>query len=361
MKKLLITTDNFLPRMDGISVFLSKIIPRLSKKFDITVVCPNYGDLPKMKAKIVQIPLSKMKFGDYQLAKYMPGKIRKLVKQADIIYNQTMGPIGIASINASKKYGKPLVSYIFSIDWELFAYSVNRFKRAIYHIIRWFELKMYQKVDLLILPDNNVKKKFRSVDVMKKLIPLRIDVNSFRPGNTKKKLGYKNKFIIGYTGRLAREKDIPTLCKAIKMLANKYEKIKLLIIGKGIDLPGCRHECIKFLGEKKDVEKYLQAMDVYVLPSLTETCSLSTMEAMSCGVPVITTRVGRLKEYIKNGINGIFFEKRNSQDLARKIEKMMRAPKLRQKIGRNARKTALKEFDIKLSIEEIETSLKSLC
>ena len=53
MKKLLITTDNFLPRIDGVSIFLSKIIPELAKKFDITIIAPNYGQSPKFNAKII--------------------------------------------------------------------------------------------------------------------------------------------------------------------------------------------------------------------------------------------------------------------------------------------------------------------
>ena len=58
MKKLLIATDNFLPRWDGIARFLNEIIPRLSEDFDITVVSPNFGKIPEMEGvRFVSFPI----------------------------------------------------------------------------------------------------------------------------------------------------------------------------------------------------------------------------------------------------------------------------------------------------------------
>ena len=51
-------------------------------------------------------------------------------------------------------------------------------------------------------------------------------------------------------------------------------------------------------GKKDDVVNYLNAMDVFVMPSLTETTCLAALEAMSCSLPVITTRVGSIKDYV---------------------------------------------------------------
>ena len=77
-------------------------------------------------------------------------------------------------------------------------------------------------------------------------------------------------------------------------------------------------------GSKDNVVPYLQAMDIYVLPSLTETTSISTLEAMSCGLPVVVTPVGYVKNYIHDGKNGLFFPKKNSGILARKINELIK-------------------------------------
>jgi len=75
------------------------------------------------------------------------------------------------------------------------------------------------------------------------------------------------------------------------------------------------------------------------LPSLTETTSLSTLEAMACGLPVIVSNVGCLREYIKEKYNGLLFPKNNSYVLYEKLKFLIENPSLREEIGKNARKT----------------------
>ena len=58
-RRLLITTDNFLPRWDGISRFLSEIIPRLKETYEITVIAPDYGHVSIDGIEIVKVPLKK--------------------------------------------------------------------------------------------------------------------------------------------------------------------------------------------------------------------------------------------------------------------------------------------------------------
>ncbi len=80
-------------------------------------------------------------------------------------------------------------------------------------------------------------------------------------------------------------------------------------------------------------------MDCYVLPSLTETTSLSTLEAMSCGLAVFATRVGYIKNYIKEGENGYLFPKKNAYLLSKKLELVAKDEKLRARLGKKARET----------------------
>ncbi|MCB1084392.1 MAG: hypothetical protein KDK61_08785, partial [Simkania sp.] len=66
MKRLVILTDNFLPRKDGISRFLSEIIPRIKDSYDIHLICPDYGEIQGFKSiRITKIPLTKKTYGDF--------------------------------------------------------------------------------------------------------------------------------------------------------------------------------------------------------------------------------------------------------------------------------------------------------
>ena len=114
---------------------------------------------------------------------------------------------------------------------------------------------------------------------------------------------------------------------------------------------------IIMVGEKDNVVPYLQAMDIYVLPSLTETTSLSTLEAMACGLPVVVTPLPALKKYIIDKENGFFFPKENWLVLRKKLETLLKKPHLRFSVGQQARKTVIKEYSWDLTVKKIKNVL----
>jgi glycosyltransferase involved in cell wall biosynthesis len=101
---------------------------------------------------------------------------------------------------------------------------------------------------------------------------------------------------------------------------------------------------IYYLGLKEDVVPYLQAMDIFVLPSLTETSSISTIEAMSTGLPVVVTPVGILKEIIEKEKNGFLFPKGSVDSLVQVLDRLIADENLRKTAGRNARITIKNHF-----------------
>src|SRR3989344_9607956 len=96
-KKLLIASDSFLPRWDGVSRFLAEVVPRLSRDYEITLAVPDFKPRGKVLIKnvnIVRIPVYNFMIGDYFPPKFKRRTMKKLVKQADIVFTQTIGPIG---------------------------------------------------------------------------------------------------------------------------------------------------------------------------------------------------------------------------------------------------------------------------
>ena len=170
----------------------------------------------------------------------------------------------------------------------------------------------------------------------------------------------KKKIIIGYVGRVSVEKNVHTLMEAFKKLPNQ-EKLRLLIVGDGDkeliselkDMKNCH-----VTGFVDNVDEYLHSMDIFVMPSLTETTSLATLEAMSTGLPVIATKVGFMKNYIVKDYNGEFFPKENPNYLTVKLQKLLDNPELMEKLGTNARKTMAYSFSWERSINRIKRILK---
>ncbi len=373
-KNLLIATDCFLPRWDGVARFLSEIIPQLSKDYNITVLAPKFeGEIRGFPdVKIIRFKLGFIKMGDYRAA--FPDKqiIKKEVSKANIIFTQTIGPIGKATIEVAKKRRKPIIAYIHSIEWELVPHSSGFaiLKSVLNKVTLIIARRLYSKCRLLLVPSLEISEllSWQRIKTEKKIVPLGTNTEIFCPPESKdkaKKLLNINpkKTVIGFTGRLGREKDIPTLYRAFIRLEKKFPNLILLVIGKGvieIKLMLSRRSNIINVEYTNNIKRYLQAMDIYVLPSLTETTSISTLEAMSTGLPVVVTRVGSLPSYIRNNYNGFFFQKKQPYFLEKKLSILLKNPELRKKMGENARKTVVENFSWSKTVKDIKAAIESV-
>lgn len=374
-KKLLIATDNFFPRWDGIARFLSEIIPRLKDRYDITVIAPDFGPYDTGwgdSVRIIKIPIQTLRVGDFNPAKIKYKIIKKEVKKTDIVFSQTIGPIGFLAITAAKRNKKKVVSFIHSIEWELItrAMGLTLLKKYMTKLTKAVVRRIYRKSNLLIVPAESIGEmlSWQKIKTKKKVIHLGVDTKKFVPpiskSEAKKNIGLDSEtLIIGQHGRIGREKDLPTLLRAFIIVKKTYSKTLLLIIGEGVESIKKKLRQVDGVimpGATNNVVPYLQAMDIYCLPSLTETTSLATLEAMACGVPVIATKVGFVRDYIRPQKNGLFFKERNSYDLARQIMFLIREEALRKKISYEARKTVEKEFNWDKTAKEIEETIDEM-
>jgi glycosyltransferase involved in cell wall biosynthesis len=145
--------------------------------------------------------------------------------------------------------------------------------------------------------------------------------------------------VIGFTGRVSRVKRLDILLQAVRNLSLTYPQIRLLIAGDGELLKTLKAKAeslgiygmVRWLGFTSDIPKVLAALDIYVQPSINEGLSLSILEAMSAGVPVIATRVGSADEIIKDKKTGILIPPKSISHMEDAIRWMIENPDLRWK------------------------------
>ncbi len=366
MKKLLIATDCFLPRWDGVASFLNELIPRIQEDFEITIIAPNFGELlPRYKAHIIRFPVYNVNMGDYKPATIKYNILREEIKKTDIVFVQSLGPIGIYSIILGKNLKKPVIRYNHTLEWELFPNAMtNEFlKVPVNTVVKFLSVMLYNKCSELIVPSAEQLEllNLMKIKTEKKIVHLGIDVKQYAPASkavAKHEIGIEpTKKVIGYGGRLGLEKDLSTLYRAFMMLTKKHKDLILLIAGGGhqrMEKLFSGKENIILTGSKDNLTKYYQAMDIYVLPSLTETTSLTTLEAMACGLPVVVTPVGFIREYLNDGINGLLFPKKNSHSLYLKLDYLLKNPDVMEKLGKNARETVVNKFSWEKTAEGIK-------
>ncbi len=368
-RRLLIATDNFLPRWDGISRFLSEILPRLRDTYDITVVAPDYGPAVIEGVRIVRVPLARNKYGDYRPAKFAYRYVRSLVRSSDIVFTQALGPIGVAAILAARSCKRPVVAYIHSVEWELVpkALAAPIFRGPLVALSRMLARFLYNRCTLLVLPSESTAEQFSwgGIRTPKRVAHLGVDTHKFHHGDRKAAREIlhlpADAFIVGYHGRVAHEKNLITLLRGFRRL--RIPNKRLLIIGDGVASIVERlrkHSDVTVTGFADNVALWLQAVDVYVQPSLTETTSLSVLEAMACGLPVVSAKVGFINYYLIDGHNGLFFDNTNAQELSVKLAQLQRDPVFRTKLGLNARKTIEKSFQWDATAKGIKDALDSV-
>lgn len=133
--------------------------------------------------------------------------------------------------------------------------------------------------------------------------------------------------VVGTIGRLVPVKNQKVLIQAIKYLLNRLPKIKLILIGKGPleeELKTFTQNLnltnkVLFLGQRNDIPELLKIMDVFTLPSLHEGISITLLEAMASGLPVVATDVGGNPEVVINGKTGILIPPNDHIKLAEAI------------------------------------------
>lgn len=364
--KIVIATDCFLPRWDGVARFLDEFLPFISEH-EVTVFAPDFGNsvtVPK-NVRIVRFPLMSMQFADIQFSKPDKKLMRDVIKNSDVVFNQTIGPVGKNAILAAKKFKKPVVSFVHSLEWKLVYSAIKRFKSFCSWVVKRRAKKLYNKCSLLIVPSHEVEDRLASIGVKsrKKVVHLGVDVDHFSPTHSKA-VAKRNanidpkQFVVGFCGRIAREKDVPTLVDGFHKARKRIPESVLLIVGEGLENEIRSSKYVLRVGHQNNVVPFLQAMDVFVLPSLTETSSLATMEAMACGVPPVVTPVGSLREYVIDGENGFFFPRGDSEILSEKLIKLLADSALRASMGGAARKTIVNDYNWKNSAARIVQCLK---
>jgi len=160
--------------------------------------------------------------------------------------------------------------------------------------------------------------------------------------------------IIGYVGRLEKEKGILNLIKAIPYVIKKRD-VFFIICGSGSLINEIRkfilseniEKYVKLTGwiSHKDLPYFLNNMKLIVLPSYTEGLPNVILEAMACGTPILTTPVGAISDVVKDKETGFLLKSNNPRQIAKEILELLDKPELLEEISRNAYEYVLKNFN----------------
>jgi len=163
--------------------------------------------------------------------------------------------------------------------------------------------------------------------------------------------------------RLSREKDFPTLLRATQIVRKDVPDFRLRIVGGGAELPrleALREELglkdvVELLGERRDVPELLKTAGFFVSSSLTEGVSLTLLEAMAVGLPILATNVGGNPEVVEAGVTGELVEAGSPEPIAAGILRMLSQRGIWPVMSEAARQRAERLFDIRQMVSRYES------
>jgi glycosyltransferase involved in cell wall biosynthesis len=304
-------------------------------------------------------------YGFFKLAK----SLKHNEKARKIIHIHDLSSSFLIALPMKKLFKLPLAIQIhgFLLGEQYFAKSEvsSQFSNFVWFLIRmWHTISMKiikSSADIVLVNNKQVKTFYESYGISSNrlvVVPSAMNLRKHEKKllslyQSKKCLGIdplENVFVVGYIGVLYPIKNVNVLIKAFRDFVNDKPapKATLVIIGDG-PMKSMLEETVKkynlgchvfFLGFIRDAYRFLNAMDIFVLPSLSEGSPLSLIEAMVAGKAIIASNIPAICEIVEHGKDALLFDPHSANQLKDAILTLYQNPKLRAKLSANAKEKA---------------------
>ena len=198
------------------------------------------------------------------------------------------------------------------------------------------------------------------------VLPNFVDTRRFSPERRdparRRELAPGGEPLVGHMSNFRPVKRVRDVLTAFRTI-HERTGARLVLIGDGAELPETRAwlaeqglaEHAVLTGALREVQHTLAQLDVFLLPSQTESFGLAALEAMACGVPVVTSNAGGLPEVVRDGVDGLLVPVGDVAGLADAALRILGDPGLHAAMSASARERAVVEFDTPLVVGRYET------
>ncbi len=374
---ILMMTNTYKPVLGGLERSVSTFSRELRERgHDVLIVAPEFRDAPSEKG-VVRVPaIQRFNGTDFSVELPVPGILSEKLKKfsPEIVHSHHPFLIGDTALRIAASRRLPLV-FTFHTLYEEYTHYVPGDSPAIKKFVTSLSVGYANLCNRVLAPSESIHKMLqkRGVTVPVDVLPTGIypekfqgDGNAFRRNHG---VGLDS-FVVGFVGRLAIEKNLRFLSRAMVKFLKVNENAILLMIGNG----PLREELADFFGqhglaervvftgvlEREELADAYAAMDVFVFASKSETQGLVLIEAMAAGTPVIALDAPGAREVVEDGINGRLLFGDNEDELVRALTDYYNlSPVSKRELGIMAGKIAQK-FSVGNSIEKLTDIYRSL-
>jgi glycosyltransferase involved in cell wall biosynthesis len=373
MMRILLGIESYLPNISGVTVFTKRLATHLAESghqvWIITTSPFGWAHEEKDPADFFIYRLRGWKNPFRRGLRVSSLRNRKEIRrligelQPDILHLQDPAIISGLLLREAKRKNIPVIfHHHFSME---FVYGYFKWFGFLKVFLRAFiehrAHTLYNQAKLVITPTEFVKRVLMGWGIKTPIIAISngIALDRFKPGKPDKafyerfELAPEDKIAL-YLGRLDKDKNIRTLIKAIPRIVEKAPQmlfgaeVKFVFVGEGAERAKLEEEirkkpwaqCVRFLGyiphEDEIVPKIYQAADLYWTASTIETQSLTTLEAMATGLPVVAANFGALPEIVHENENGFLVDPYNVDGFVAAVLDLFSDPTKAKAFGRRS-------------------------
>lgn len=352
--KIAYFTDTYAPEINGVTNTLGYLTAYLQKRgIGHLIFAPDYeqADMKLAEQNVIRFkgirphvnPASRLSFPNYRQVLHALADF-----QPDIVHVVSELGIGWCGLRAARELHIPVVmSYHTNFDQYLSCYEFEGLQKLYWKYMAWFH--SFAAVNLCPSADTMLalgKQGIFNLDIWSR----GVDLSQFGPArfsaSVRESLGGKDRTLFLYAGRMAREKSLDTLAKAIRVLHGWYgDKAGFVFAGDGpylkelmdFELPNTVFT--GFLG-REELSSVYASCDAFVFPSGTETFGNVVLEAMASALPVICANSGGVTDFVSHLDNAYLFGYRHIMGLAQAMSLMLSSPALRENLKKGGLQTA---------------------
>lgn len=337
----------------------------------VLVVAPEFEGAPASEEDVVRIPaIQDFNGSDFSVALPIPGYLRRYFEtcRPDVVHSHHPHFLGNTAVRVASRFERPLV-FTHHTMYEHYLHYVPAEAKRMRDFVIALATGYCNLCDRVIAPSESVADVLRERGVATPIavIPTGVDVQRFGRGDGsafRRKHGIpKNARLAGYVGRLAPEKNLSFLARAICRWTADCPDGHFLVVGSGPSAESIRQtfvagdlaERLHLVGslDGQELVDAYHAMDAFVFASYSETQGMVLTEAMAAGTPVVALSGPGVREVIDDGQNGRLLEFEDEGQFAEAVAEVAEAPASRRQAFDDATRSTAQEFSLEQSGQKL--------
>lgn len=357
---ILLVTNTYIPHVGGVARSVASFVEAYrARGHRVMVLAPEFPEMPAQESDVVRVPaIQNFNASDFSVVLPILPSLDQRIDEfgPDIVHSQHPFLLGTSALRIARRRRLPLL-FTHHTLYERYTHYVPGDSAALQRFTIELATRYANLCDRVFAPSESIRDiiRERGVSVPVDVVPTGVRVADFASGDGH---GFRNRAgipadarVIGHLGRLAPEKNLGFLARAVARVAAGNPRVHFLVVGTGPSEDALR-DCFAAAGlderlhvagvlERQPLADALHAMDLFAFASTSETQGMVLTEAMAAGLPVVGLDAPGVREVVVDGRNGRLVADADEATFAGALNAVLDLPlALRRALSRGARATA---------------------